>query len=181
MECSDKTDFFYNSSSSSHSQSSQESKFVQYPCAACKILRRRCSEKCVLAPYFPPSEPQKFTIVHKVFGARNVIRKLQEIPKQQRTDAVNSMVYEATARIRDPVYGCAGAVSLLQQQIMDLQEELAKAEAEMFKMQCQNANLVSIVCPEMCSSQSQDFMNVTEQQLWDNTGDFSLTPFWTLH
>ncbi|KAI3411364.1 uncharacterized protein J3R85_018079 [Psidium guajava] len=48
------------------------------PCAACKILRRRCAvEKCVLAPYFPPTEPAKFTIAHRVFGASNIIKLLQ--------------------------------------------------------------------------------------------------------
>jgi len=47
------------------------------PCAACKILRRRCVEKCVLAPYFPPTDPLKFTIAHRVFGASNIIKFLQ--------------------------------------------------------------------------------------------------------
>lgn len=50
---------------------------VLSPCAACKILRRRCDEKCVLAPYFPPTEPQNFIIVHRVFGASNIIKCLQ--------------------------------------------------------------------------------------------------------
>ncbi|KDO44597.1 hypothetical protein CISIN_1g047530mg, partial [Citrus sinensis] len=50
---------------------------VLSPCAACKILRRRCVEKCVLAPYFPPTEPQKFVIAHRVFGASNIIKFLQ--------------------------------------------------------------------------------------------------------
>ncbi|KAL0884589.1 hypothetical protein Bca101_008570 [Brassica carinata] len=86
------------------------SRVVLSPCAACKILRRRCGEKCVLAPYFPPTEPAKFSIAHRVFGASNIIKLLQELPESQRTDAVNSLVYEAEARIRDPVYGCAGAI-----------------------------------------------------------------------
>lgn len=47
------------------------------PCAACKILRRRCAEKCVLAPYFPPNDPIKFTTAHRVFGASNIIKFLQ--------------------------------------------------------------------------------------------------------
>ena len=52
---------------------------VMSPCAACKILRRRCAEKCVLAPYFPPTEPTKFTIAHRVFGASNIIKLLQVV------------------------------------------------------------------------------------------------------
>lgn len=52
---------------------------VLSPCAACKILRRRCAEKCVLAPYFPPTDPAKFTIAHRVFGASNIIKFLQVV------------------------------------------------------------------------------------------------------
>lgn len=57
---------------------------VVSPCAACKILRRRCVAGCVLAPYFPPTEPYKFTIAHRVFGASNIIKLLQvhtKLPK----------------------------------------------------------------------------------------------------
>ncbi|KAL5773504.1 hypothetical protein ACOSP7_013095 [Xanthoceras sorbifolium] len=100
------------------------------PCAACKLLRRRCAQDCVFAPYFPADEPQKFANVHKVFGASNVNKMLQELPVHQRGDAVSSMVYEANARVRDPVYGCVGAISSLQQQIDILQTQLALAQAE---------------------------------------------------
>ncbi|KAI3799750.1 hypothetical protein L1987_35052 [Smallanthus sonchifolius] len=122
---------------------------VLSPCAACKILRRRCVEKCVLAPYFPPTEPLKFTIAHRVFGASNIIKLLQELPESQRADAVSSMVYEANARLRDPVYGCAGAICHLQKQVSELQVELAKAQAEVLNMQCQHSTLLSMICMEM--------------------------------
>lgn len=46
------------------------------PCAACKLLRRRCTEECPFSPYFSPLEPQKFAAVHKVFGASNVSKML---------------------------------------------------------------------------------------------------------
>ncbi|XLT06996.1 hypothetical protein HN51_045745, partial [Arachis hypogaea] len=48
------------------------------PCASCKLLRRRCAKDCIFAPYFPSDDPQKFAIVHKVFGASNVSKMLQE-------------------------------------------------------------------------------------------------------
>ncbi|KAL8547857.1 hypothetical protein ACS0TY_007249 [Phlomoides rotata] len=105
------------------------------PCAACKLLRRRCAaEECVFAPYFPAEEPHKFATVHRVFGASNVNKMLQELAEHQRGDAVSSMVYEANARIRDPVYGCVGAISSLQQQIEALQNQLALAQAEVVHM-----------------------------------------------
>ncbi|XP_073033111.1 LOB domain-containing protein 1-like [Primulina eburnea] len=140
------------SSSSSLSPASSTSSprpgIILSPCAACKILRRRCAEKCLLAPYFPPTEPLKFTIAHRVFGASNISKLLQELPDDQRADAVNSMVYEANARIRDPVYGCTGAICQLQKQISELQTELAKAQAQVLNMQCQNANLFELVCKD---------------------------------
>lgn len=46
------------------------------PCAACKLLRRRCAEECPFSPYFSPHEPHKFSAVHKVFGASNVSKLL---------------------------------------------------------------------------------------------------------
>ncbi|MCL7032870.1 hypothetical protein MKW94_023761 [Papaver nudicaule] len=58
----------------------------------------------------------------------------RELPMHQRGDAVSSMVYEANARVRDPVYGCVGAISSLQQQIDVLQTQLAIAQAEVVHM-----------------------------------------------
>ncbi|KAG5546859.1 hypothetical protein RHGRI_018881 [Rhododendron griersonianum] len=114
------------------------------PCAACKLLRRRCAHDCVFAPYFPADEPQKFASVHKVFGASNVNKMLQELPVQQRGDAVKSMVYEANARVRDPVYGCVGAISSLQHQIDVLQTQLALAQAEVVHMRMREFSSISI-------------------------------------
>ncbi|KAJ7963922.1 putative LOB domain-containing protein [Quillaja saponaria] len=108
------------------------------PCASCKLLRRRCSKDCIFAPYFPSDDPHKFAVVHKVFGASNVSKMLQELPVQQRADAVSSLVYEANARVRDPVYGCVGAISYLQNQVSELQMLLDVAQAEMLCIQMQH-------------------------------------------
>ncbi|XP_050230401.1 LOB domain-containing protein 1-like [Mercurialis annua] len=138
------------------------------PCAACKILRRRCADKCVLAPYFPPTEPAKFTIAHRVFGASNIIKFLQELPESQRADAVSSMVYEASARIRDPVYGCAGAICHLQKQVNELQAQLAKSHAEVVNLQLQHANLISLIYMEMSQSPHQRSSEQSSEQSVDN-------------
>ncbi|WJX31273.1 LOB domain-containing protein 12, variant 2 [Trifolium repens] len=107
------------------------------PCASCKLLRRRCTQECIFAPYFPSDDPRKFAIVHKVFGASNISKMLQELPNHQRAEAVNSLVYEANARVRDPVYGCVGAISYLQSQVSQLQMQLAVAQAEILCIQMQ--------------------------------------------
>ncbi|GAQ83409.1 Lateral organ boundaries (LOB) domain-containing protein [Klebsormidium nitens] len=104
------------------------------PCAACKFLRRKCTPDCLFAPYFPPDQPQKFANVHKIFGASNITKLLHDLPLSQREDAVNSLAYEADARVKDPVYGCVGAISVLQQQVAHLQAELAIAHAELTRI-----------------------------------------------
>ncbi|KAL5544094.1 hypothetical protein UlMin_007878 [Ulmus minor] len=110
------------------------------PCAACKFLRRKCMPGCVFAPYFPPEEPQKFINVHKIFGASNVTKLLNDLPPHQREDAVNSLAYEAEARVRDPVYGCVGAISFLQRQVQRLQKELDAANADLIRFACNEIN-----------------------------------------
>eukprot|EP01018_Ginkgo_biloba_P015139 Gb_19388 [translate_table: standard] len=111
-------------------------------------LRARCNEENAqktvpFAPYFPPDNPNKFAVVHRMFGASNVLKLLQDLPIEQRGEAMNSMVYEATARLRDPVYGCAGSICRLQQQFSDLQSQLATAQADLLNMRLQLANLLS--------------------------------------
>ncbi|XVE82745.1 hypothetical protein DITRI_Ditri16bG0030500 [Diplodiscus trichospermus] len=101
------------------------------PCAACKFLRRKCTQECVFAPYFPPDNPQKFANVHKVFGASNVAKLLNELNASQREDAVNSLAYEADARLKDPVYGCVGLISLLQHKLKQMQHDLNNAKKEL--------------------------------------------------
>ena len=67
---------------------------------------------------------------------------MQEIPVQHRGDAVSSLVYEANARVRDPVYGCVGAISSLQQQVEALQAQLALAQAEMVRLKMSNGYIL---------------------------------------
>ena len=105
------------------------------PCAACKFLRRKCQPDCVFAPYFPPDNRQKFVHVHRVFGASNVTKLLNELHPFQREDAVNSLAYEADMRLRDPVYGCVGVISILQHNLRQLQQDLARAKYELSKYQ----------------------------------------------
>ncbi|PIN04268.1 hypothetical protein CDL12_23197 [Handroanthus impetiginosus] len=101
------------------------------PCAACKCLRRKCTQECVFAPYFPPDNPQKFTNVHKVFGASNISKLLKELNANQREDAVNSLAFEAEYRLRDPVYGCVGVISCLQHRLKQVQHDLETAKKEL--------------------------------------------------
>lgn len=109
----------------------------------------------------------------------------QDLPESQRADAVSSMVYEANARIRDPVYGCAGAICHLQKQVSELQAQLAKAQADVINMQCQQDNLVAILCMDFQQQQQQPQYQ-QQQQPFEFNGSFFLEdgnlvmePLWT--
>lgn len=88
------------------------------PCGACKFLRRRCVDDCIFAPHFSPDQGSAlFAAVHKVFGASNVSKLLMHLPVRNRRHAVETISYEAQARLSDPVYGCVSTVIALQQQV----------------------------------------------------------------
>ncbi|XP_074349401.1 LOB domain-containing protein 23-like [Apium graveolens] len=99
-------------------------------CAACKYLRRRCPRDCIFSPYFPPTNPHRFSCVHRIFGASNVGKMLQQLPVHLRTEAAETLYYEAQCRIENPVYGCVGIITQLHEQINDAEKELARAQAQ---------------------------------------------------
>ncbi|MFS7960532.1 putative transcription factor AS2-LOB family [Helianthus anomalus] len=59
------------------------------------------------------------------------------------------MVYEANARLRDPIYGCTGTICQLQKQISVLQAELAKAQAEKLNLQCRQSHILTLIRAQM--------------------------------
>eukprot|EP00253_Pinus_taeda_P017038 PITA_17038 len=124
---------------------SKAKKWATSPCAGCKFYRKKCSEQCVLAPYFPQNDLQKFLYVHRVFGNGNVVKLLKALPEEQRGDAVSSLVYEARQRFRDPVHGCVGVINVLMKNIADLQSQLASTQAELANISLQHANLLTLM------------------------------------
>uniref|UniRef100_M4EMJ3 LOB domain-containing protein n=1 Tax=Brassica campestris TaxID=3711 RepID=M4EMJ3_BRACM len=104
---------------------------MSMPCAACKYLRRKCTQACVFAPYFPPNKQEDYAAIHKVFGASQVAKILNDLHPSQRQDAVTSLVYEAQTLLLDPVHGCSRHVYNLQNQLQDLQDQLQIARNEL--------------------------------------------------
>jgi len=43
-------------------------------------LCRKCTTTCVFASHFQPNQSTRFAAVHKIFGASNVAKWLQELP-----------------------------------------------------------------------------------------------------
>ncbi|KAK4403836.1 LOB domain-containing protein 1 [Sesamum angolense] len=134
------------SSASSGNPSAIPPPVILSPCAACKILRRRCVENCLLAPYFrlptrssspPPtgfSEPATLSSCYRCCEQHGL--------RSERST-------------KDPVYGCTGMICHLQKQVSELQAEVAKAQAEILNMQCQNAGLIDLLCKGMAGAGTQ--------------------------
>ncbi|GLJ33755.1 hypothetical protein SUGI_0678490 [Cryptomeria japonica] len=118
---------------------------MNVPCGACRAQRKKCSEGCLLAPHFPPDDPVKFAIVHKVFGTRNIIKLLQLVEADQRGDTVSSMLYEASARLNDPIYGCTAEVYQLQKEIAQLESQLVTTMLELNQMRSEYGKLVFLL------------------------------------
>ena len=100
---------------------------------------------------------------------------LQELPVHQRADAVSSLVYEANARVRDPVYGCVGAISYLQNQVSQLQMQLAVAQAEILCIQMQQE---PPILPTQIDDPHQDHHD-QKPLLLSNTTSSTITNFST--
>jgi hypothetical protein len=101
------------------------------PCAGCKFTRRKCTDDCVFAPYFPPDQPKRFADIHSVFGASNVAKLLKDLHPSQRMHAANSLVYEAESRLQEPIYGCVGQVAVLQHKLQQIQADLINGKKEL--------------------------------------------------
>lgn len=92
---------------------------------------------------------------------------MQELPEHQRGDAVSSMVYEANARVRDPVYGCVGAISSLQQQIDALQAQLALAQAEAVHLRMRQLSPIATNSPDEASPSSRSRRSYQPRSLFN--------------
>ncbi|XP_059639809.1 LOB domain-containing protein 27-like [Cornus florida] len=111
-------------------------------CAACKYQRRKCSSECALAPYFPANEPKMFQNAHRLFGVCNIMKILKQCnSREQKDEAMKSIIYESDIRQKCPVYGCWGIICQLQYQLRQAIEELRYVHARL------------TVCREQCHNQ----------------------------
>ncbi|XP_076885287.1 uncharacterized protein LOC143534756 [Bidens hawaiensis] len=74
-------------------------------CASCRHQRKKCTQKCILAPFFPAEKTREFQAVHRVFGVSNVTKMVKGLSTEDAIKAVDSLVWEANCRLSDPVLG----------------------------------------------------------------------------
>lgn len=55
---------------------------------------------------------------------------MQELGEHLRAEAADCMCFEASLRVKDPVYGCVGIISQLQHEIIQTQNDIIKIKGE---------------------------------------------------
>ncbi|EOA25204.1 hypothetical protein CARUB_v10018517mg [Capsella rubella] len=111
----------------------------------CKNVKHACIEECVFAPYLPANKPEKYNTLSKVFDISSVAELVMGIEPSQKQACVDSLCFEAEARLRDPVMGCTGLIHQLQHQLQNLQiqSKIAKRELMMVLQEIHNRNRIA--------------------------------------
>ncbi|KAL5218705.1 hypothetical protein ABZP36_019389 [Zizania latifolia] len=82
-------------------------------CNGCRVLRKGCSESCVLRPsieWIDGAQPQAnaTVFVSKFFGRAGLVASLAAVPLHHRPALFRSLLYEACGRTINPVSGAIG-------------------------------------------------------------------------
>ncbi|CAL9152696.1 unnamed protein product [Musa hybrid cultivar] len=82
-------------------------------CNGCRILRRGCSDSCLLRPclqWIDSAEAQAHATVFvaKFFGRAGLMSFISAVPSSQRPALFQSLLYEACGRTINPVNGAVG-------------------------------------------------------------------------
>ncbi|KAL0341468.1 UNVERIFIED_CONTAM: protein LATERAL ORGAN BOUNDARIES [Sesamum calycinum] len=96
---------------------------------------------------FPPGRASEIRQRSQDLRGKQRDQTSQRASAHQREDAVNSLAYEAEARVRDPVYGCISAISFLQRQVERLQKELDAANADLIRFTCNDIQAAELQPP----------------------------------
>ncbi|RAL46856.1 hypothetical protein DM860_005135 [Cuscuta australis] len=111
-------------------------------CAACKHQRRKCHSDCMLAPYFPATDPRTFINAHRLFGIRNIVKTLRKIDDDdKKDDAMKALIFEADMRQKFPVHGCVQYIAHLSRRLQEAEDELARVRAQLASFRCRQRML----------------------------------------
>ncbi|KAG0458511.1 hypothetical protein HPP92_023668 [Vanilla planifolia] len=82
-------------------------------CNGCRVLRKGCSDACVLRCCLqcidgPEAQAHATVFVAKFFGRAGLISFLSAVPESHRPDLFRSLLYEACGRTINPVNGAVG-------------------------------------------------------------------------
>lgn len=82
-------------------------------CNGCRVLRKGCSESCILRPCLQwidsaDAQGHATVFVAKFFGRAGLMSFITAVPENQRPALFQSLLYEACGRTVNPVFGAVG-------------------------------------------------------------------------
>uniref|UniRef100_A0A6N2LR92 LOB domain-containing protein n=1 Tax=Salix viminalis TaxID=40686 RepID=A0A6N2LR92_SALVM len=82
-------------------------------CNGCRVLRKGCSEDCILRPCLqwiesPEAQGHATVFVAKFFGRAGLMSFISSVPESQRPSLFQSLLFEACGRTVNPVNGAVG-------------------------------------------------------------------------
>ncbi|XP_054809818.1 LOB domain-containing protein 38-like [Prosopis cineraria] len=82
-------------------------------CNGCRVLRKGCSENCILRPCLqwidtPQAQGYATVFVAKFFGRAGLMSFISNVPPNQRPALFQSLLFEACGRTVNPVNGAVG-------------------------------------------------------------------------
>lgn len=82
-------------------------------CNGCRVLRKGCSESCILRPCLqwidtPEAQGHATVFVAKFFGRADLMSFISNVPESQRPALFQSLLFEACGRTVNPVNGAVG-------------------------------------------------------------------------
>ncbi|KAK4434368.1 LOB domain-containing protein 38 [Sesamum alatum] len=85
-------------------------------CNGCRVLRRGCSEQCILRPCLewiesPQAQGNATLFVSKFFGRSDLMSFIAAVPESKRPALFQSLLFEACGRTVNPVNGAVGLLS----------------------------------------------------------------------
>ncbi|XP_050365978.1 LOB domain-containing protein 37-like [Argentina anserina] len=85
-------------------------------CNGCRVLRKGCSETCVLRSCLrwidsPESQGNATLFLAKFFGRSDLLSFISAVPENQRPALFQSLLFEACGRTVNPVSGAVGLLS----------------------------------------------------------------------
>lgn len=82
-------------------------------CNGCRVLRKGCSESCILRPCLqwidtPEAQGHATVFVAKFFGRAGLMSFISNVPESRRPALFQSLLFEACGRTVNPVNGAVG-------------------------------------------------------------------------
>ncbi|KAL0366263.1 UNVERIFIED_CONTAM: LOB domain-containing protein 38 [Sesamum radiatum] len=101
-------------------------------CNGCRVLRRGCSDQCILRPCLewiesPQAQGNATLFVSKFFGRSDLMSFIAAVPETKRPALFQSLLFESCGRTVNPVNGAVGLLSTGNWQICEAAVETVLA------------------------------------------------------